>query len=66
MLLPYCVKLFCPNLVLVGVGKIARLADRMLWPCIALDLVKHSDRYDGAVFFMDLWTITAVLKSISC
>ena len=48
------------------VGKIVQLADRVLWLCRALSLVKHSDRYDGAVLFMDLWTITALLKSISC
>ena len=44
----------------------ARFADRVLWLCIALGFVKHSDRYDGVVLFMDLWTITAVLKSVSC
>ena len=44
----------------------ARLADRVLWLCIALGLVKHSDRYDGVVLFMDLWTITPVFKSITC
>ena len=51
---------------LKGYCKIAWLADRVLWLCIVLGLVKHSDRYDGAVLFMGLWTITAVLKSISC
>ena len=34
--------------------KIEKLTDRVLWLCIALGLVKHSDRYDGAVFFMAL------------
>ena len=38
----------------------------VLWLCIVLGLTNRSDRYGGAVRFIDLCTMVMVSKSISC
>ena len=67
-LLPYTTYVLCKTfLPKFGIGvsrKNCTVGKSSVVAVYSVGLGKHSDRYDGAVLFMDLWTITAVLKSI--